>query len=122
MAAPIANQQFIYVEEENKIVSLMCPDFAITIPDGDCATLEGLYLSSESYSDNRNKWDFTYFDGNYIIQSLECQDKFITISGASGGQARTVLSSSEKFSEKPSRNSLSPLEFNHKLRRAKRKL
>jgi len=103
-----ANQQFIYVEDENKIVSLMCPDFAITIPDGDCATLEGLYLSSGSYSDNRNKWDFTYFDGNDIIQSLECQDKFITISGATGGQARNVLLSSEKISKKSDRNSLNP--------------
>ena len=100
------NQQFMYIENENTIVSLMCPDYAITIPDGDCSSVEGLYLSSESYSDNRNKF---LFNGNDVIQSLECEDKFITISGTSGGQARTVLSSSEKFSKKSTHTSVSPL-------------
>eukprot|EP00956_Cyclotella_meneghiniana_P043332 scaffold264905_cov142-Cyclotella_meneghiniana.AAC.1 len=76
------NQKFIYIEDNNKIVSLMCPNFAVTIPDGDCSTEGGLHLSNDSYNDNRNKWSF---DDNDLIQSLECENKYITIHGASGG-------------------------------------
>eukprot|EP00956_Cyclotella_meneghiniana_P002012 scaffold2243_cov73-Cyclotella_meneghiniana.AAC.18 len=82
------NQQFMYMEDENKIVSLLCPEFAITIPDGDCSTLEGLYLSSDSYTDNRTQW---VFDSNEVIQSVQCPNNFITIDGDLSGRARAVL-------------------------------
>lgn len=88
------NQQFMYMEDENKIVSLLCPEFAVTIPDGDCSTLDGLYLSSDSYTDNRTQWSF---DSNDVIQSVKCPNNFITIDGASSGRARAVTFSSEKF-------------------------
>eukprot|EP00956_Cyclotella_meneghiniana_P014940 scaffold22644_cov44-Cyclotella_meneghiniana.AAC.4 len=88
------NQQFIYIEDNNKIVSLMCPNFAVTIPDGDCSTEGGLYLSNDTYNDNRNKWSF---DDNDQIHSLECENKLITIHGAAGGRTRTASFSSKKL-------------------------
>jgi hypothetical protein len=76
------NQQFIYDEADLTIANLMCPGYFISIQDGDCSGVDGLYLSSDEYTDKRNKWAF---DGN-VIQSIKCQDKFITISGALGGE------------------------------------
>ena len=85
------SQQFIYIETENKIVSLLCPDHAIVVPNSDCSSKDGLYLSSEVQNDDQNKWAFV--DG--AIQSVICPNKFITISGALGGRVRAVVSSHE---------------------------
>ena len=79
-------QQFMYIVDEKKIVSLACPRFAITIPNGNCSTTDGLYLSKNGYDDNRNKWSFV---GN-VIQSLKCQEKYLTIHGALSGKTRAV--------------------------------
>ena len=87
------NQQFMYLENENKIVSLNCPNFAITVPNGNCSTTKGLYLSNDSYDDDRNKWSF---DGEGI-QSLKCREKYITIDGALSGKSRAVSFSSNQF-------------------------
>ena len=84
------NQQFIYIENESKIVSLMCPDFAITVPYGDCSTSDGLHLSSDNHNDNRNKWSID----DDVIQSLKCPNKYITIYGALSGRSRTTSYSS----------------------------
>lgn len=88
------HQQFIYVEEDARIISLICPDFAISIPEGDCSITSGLHLSSQIHSDDRDKWSI---DDSYVIESLKCESKFITINGALSGRARvsTVLSLKE---------------------------
>jgi hypothetical protein len=86
------NQQFIYDEADLTIANLMCPGYFISIQDGDCSGVDGLYLSSDEYTDKRNKWAF---DGN-VIQSIKCQDKFITISGALGGRMRAADLTSKK--------------------------
>eukprot|EP00956_Cyclotella_meneghiniana_P016363 scaffold25814_cov57-Cyclotella_meneghiniana.AAC.3 len=91
------NQQFIYDENEKKITSLMCPDFAITISNnsaGDCSTTDSLVLSNQNH-DDKNKW---LFDNN-IIQSLHCTNLFITISGDIGGRTKMVTLSQQKSSE-----------------------
>jgi hypothetical protein len=89
------NQQFLYIESESKIVSLLCPTYAVTIPDnGNCETTSGLRLSDESFSDARNQWSFSD-DG--IIQSLKCTTKFITIDGALSGGARAVSLSTDQY-------------------------
>jgi hypothetical protein len=91
------NQQFLYLESESKIVSLLCPTFAVTIPDnGNCESTSELRISSESYSDARNRWSFSD-DG--IIQSLKCTTKFVTINGALSGGARAVYFSADQYVE-----------------------
>ena len=87
------SQQFLYIENESMIVSLNCPNFAITIPNGDCSTADGLYLSNDSYDDDRNKWSVD----DDVIQSLKCPNKYITIYGALSGRARTVSFSSDEL-------------------------
>ena len=80
------NQQFIYLEEEQKIVSLLCPTFAIAIPDGDCNSTAGLCLSDSAQSNGMNQWSFN--EDTSIIESVMCAGKFITIDGASSGTRR----------------------------------
>ena len=94
------NQQFIYIENDQTIVSVKCPQFAITIPSGDCGSTVGLHLSSQNHSDGRNKWTF---DTNGNIQSVLCSDKYITIQGASSGRAKlvTMHSSGKTLLENP---------------------
>eukprot|EP00956_Cyclotella_meneghiniana_P018120 scaffold29932_cov35-Cyclotella_meneghiniana.AAC.1 len=92
------NQQFIYEENEEKITSLMCPDFAITISsngDGGCSTTDSLVLSNKNHGDDTNKWSFD----NDSIQSLRCTNLFITISGDIGGRTKTVTLSQQNSSE-----------------------
>eukprot|EP00956_Cyclotella_meneghiniana_P041795 scaffold240115_cov36-Cyclotella_meneghiniana.AAC.2 len=91
------NQQFIYIEADKKIVSVKCPKFAITIPNEDCDTIENLLMSSNQNVGDRNKW---LFDVNKeIIQSVQCPNKFITISGALSGGARLVTVSNKFLKE-----------------------
>ena len=81
-------QQFVYVEGESKIVSIMCPDHAIVIPEGNCASDVQLELSNnDSFNDKRDRW---IFDESGSIKSELCVEKYITINGAHGGRARTV--------------------------------
>jgi hypothetical protein len=88
------NQQFIYSEADKKIVSLKCPEYAITIPNDDCETTESLLMSSKQDVGDRNKW---LFDDKEVIQSVQCPTKFITIHGASSGGARLVTKSKKAF-------------------------
>ena len=90
------NQQFIYIEAGKKIVSVKCPDFAITIPNEDCDTTENLLMSSNQNVGDRNKW---LFDDKEIIQSVQCPNKFITINGALSGGARLVTVSNKFLKE-----------------------
>jgi len=92
------NQQFIFIEEDKKIVSLMCPEFSITIPSADCDAADGLILSLENNTDDRNKW---LFNDNEVIQSVKCPDKYVTIHGASSGGARLVTTSKKFLKESP---------------------
>ena len=78
-------QQFIYIKDEKKIVSLVCPEFAITMPSEDCESVGAFHLSNESHTVDRNKWSF---DGKGIIESLKCPQKYITIHGILGRQSR----------------------------------
>lgn len=87
------NQQFIYRANDNTIVSLICPNHAITVPNGDCASKNGLYLSSMSNVDNRDKWLF--IQQGQVIQSLLCKDLFITINNVLGRRAQITADSSQ---------------------------
>eukprot|EP00956_Cyclotella_meneghiniana_P022280 scaffold41923_cov33-Cyclotella_meneghiniana.AAC.1 len=92
------NQQFIYNKDAQKIVSVICPEFAITLPSSSwsCATTgDGLVLSSNPNDGNKNMWLFE--DDKGLIRSVRCPHKFITINGASSGGARLVKTS--KFLE-----------------------
>eukprot|EP00956_Cyclotella_meneghiniana_P003491 scaffold4251_cov37-Cyclotella_meneghiniana.AAC.6 len=82
------NQQFIYNKDAQKIFSMKCPNFAITVPNDDCKTTDSLVLSNQDVGD-RSKWLFEDID---VIKSVKCPDKFITIHGASSGGARLVTS------------------------------
>eukprot|EP00956_Cyclotella_meneghiniana_P025766 scaffold54371_cov51-Cyclotella_meneghiniana.AAC.2 len=90
------NQQFVYIEADKKIVSVKCPKFAITIPNEDCDTTENLLMSSNQNVGDRNKW---LFDNKEIIQSVQCPNKFITISGALSGGTRLVTVSNKFLKE-----------------------
>ena len=61
------NQQFTYSEADKKIVSLKCPNFAITLPNDDCKTSDSLLMSSNQNVNNRNQW---LFKDNDVIESV----------------------------------------------------
>ena len=78
----------MYNKNVKTIVSLMCPDYAIEVPNGDCDSAAGLHLSNESYTSNdgRNQWSF--HGSTNIIESVKCAGMFVTIGDALiGGEA-----------------------------------
>ena len=82
------NQQFVYNADDRKIVSLMCPEYAIEVPNGNCQSTVKLHLSDDTVDDERDQWTF---DSENMIRSVKCSDMFITTSGASGGGAQTII-------------------------------
>ncbi len=82
------NQQFMYLQEQQKIVGLLCPDYVIEVPNGDCAATAGLHLSNVAQTDGRNQW--TFVDNDSVIKSVKCPGMFITINGASSEGVETV--------------------------------
>ena len=88
-----SHQKFIYDEDSKQIFSVMCSNYALAVPDGDCASGNGLVLSSTDYVDKRNEWLFDDVIG--VIKSVKCKGKFITIDGVLGGRTRTVKSISK---------------------------
>ncbi len=95
-------QQFMYDKGTRKIVSLMCPDYAIEIPSDDCGATGGLHLSNVDQTDGRNRWSFV--DGDSVIESVKCSGKYITLGGASNGGVRrmTTLPAAQFASGLPS--------------------
>ena len=79
-----AKQQFIYIESDQKIRSLQCPDLHVVVPDGDCDSSKGIHLSSGTGGDDGSKWLLK----DDAIQSVLCEDKFITIFASSTGKTR----------------------------------
>eukprot|EP00956_Cyclotella_meneghiniana_P002464 scaffold2838_cov23-Cyclotella_meneghiniana.AAC.2 len=100
------NQQFVYSRVDKKIISVTCPEFALTIPSDDCNTTESILMSSEQNVGNRNKWLFK--DDKDVIESINCPEKFITIHGASSGGARRLVTRSNNFLKERTQTTNSP--------------
>lgn len=85
-----ANQQFVCDQENQTIVGLMCPEYVIEVPEGNCSSTAKLHLSNkvDTSNDGRNQW---IFEKENRIRSVKCADMFIILNGASGGGARTVV-------------------------------
>jgi hypothetical protein len=73
------NQQFVYNEDDGKIVSVLCPDYAVEVPDADCTSKAVLHLSNEGdhAGDGRNQWSFDREESAF--ENTKCKEMFITM-------------------------------------------
>ena len=81
-------QQFVYNKHGQNIVSLVCPEYVIDVPNDDCLSSIKLHLSDDTSSDQRNQW---IFDSKNMIQSIKCADMLITTRSASGGGSQAII-------------------------------